>query len=333
MEFEVKKCPKCGKNNLILPSNNPLVESVCNNCIVSKIKYDDLERADFFCRTYNLPFYPERWIKLSNIYKENVFKEYISEMNEIHKEAVYKTKVTDIWKEASREWELIQTHGELIAKIEPIKEGYILRNKIKWGADYTFQELIHLEDLFMNTLRANDISNPMQTDAIKKACKISVALDKAIVGGDSKEMNELSKAYQNFIKTAKIDEIITAASKDVISNVAELVDFIEKSGYQFQYYDGVERDIVDKSINDIKEYIRRVIIDTTGLEITFEAINDTYKKELEIQKDAESYEKVPLEKLYENVVQRTNDEFDEELDNDEIDEGFFDEDDEDEYFG
>ena len=29
------------------------------------------------------------------------------------------------------EWKLVKTHDELVARIEPIKEGYMLRNQIK----------------------------------------------------------------------------------------------------------------------------------------------------------------------------------------------------------
>jgi hypothetical protein len=188
-----------------------------------------------------------------------------------------------------------------------------LRNRIKWGAGYSFEELISLENLFVNTLNANDVSNPMQIDAIKKACKMSVSLDRAIVNGDSKEINELSKAYQNFVKTAQIDQIITAASQDVISNVSELVDFIEKSGFQFNYYDNVARDVVDKSINDIKEYLKRLVLDATGLEVIFESINSALKKEDAIKADASSFEAVPLEDLYQATLNKNNDLFDEEL--------------------
>jgi len=278
-----------------------------------------------------LPFVPDLWIKLSNINKKNTFKEYITEVSEMYEGEIYQTQTADLWTKADEEWRLIQTHEELIANIAPIKEGYILRNKIKWGSNYTFEELIELENLFVNTLKANDISNPMQIDAIKKACKLSIALNRAIIGGESKEINELSKAYQNFIKTAKIDEIITAASKDVISNVAELVDFIEKSGYQFQYYDNVERDIVDRSINDIKQYIRRVVSDATGLEIIFEAMNNALKTEDAVKADAESYERVPLEEIYQNALEKTSEDFDNTLEKEEIED--FTEDDEDELFG
>ena len=153
----------------------------------------------------------------------------------------------------------------------------------------------------------------MQKDAIKKACKMSVALDRAIVSSDSKEINELSKAYQNFVKTAKIDDLITASSQDVISNVAQLVQFIEDQGYQFKFYDDVDRDIVDKSLKDMQMFIQRLVLDATGLESVFETINSALKKEDAIKKDAESYEKTSLEDLYQTGLDERNREFDEEL--------------------
>lgn len=337
INFKIDKCPKCGKIQMIVPSNNPLTPSVCNTCITTSLQWDNIEHGDFFCRAYNLPFNPELWIKIAKVEKENTFKEYVLEIAAREKQTLYYNSPTgDLWKKANKEWELVRTHDELIHRIEEIKIGYIQRNKIKWGEDYSFQELIELESLFTNTLKANDISNPMQIDAIKKACKLSITLNRAIVGGDSKEINDLSKAYQNFIKTAKIDEIITAASQDVISNVAELVDFIEKNGFKMNYYDNVERDVVDKSIADVKQYIRRLVMDATGLETAFEQISNSYKQEQEIKADAESYEKVSLEDLYDKALSRKNEEFDSELEEDaieEIPEDDFNDDEDDFYFG
>jgi hypothetical protein len=169
----------------------------------------------------------------------------------------------------------------------------------------------------------------MQKDAIKKACKMSVALDRAIVNGDSKEINELSKAYQNFVKTAKIDDLITASSQDVISNVAQLVKFIEDEGFEFTYYDNVDRDIVDKSLKDIQQFLQRLVIDATGLESVFETINSALKTEDAIKKDAESYEKVPLEELYAQALEKQSELFDQELESEDLD---FGDDEDDEFF-
>ena len=329
MELEIGKCPVCGKTHTLIPSNNKIASPICTSCIIKNLDYNNVEDADLFCRTYNYPFKPELWIKMAKEYKQNVFKEYsLFIMEGITKG--YETGNEELWSQLNDEWKLVKTHDELVARIEPIKEGYMLRNQIKWGANYTFAELIQLENLFINTLKANDVSNPMQKDAIKKACKMSVALDRAIVSSESKEINELSKAYQNFVKTAKIDDLITASSQDVIANVAQLVQYIEDRGYQFNYYDNVDRDIVDKSIKDMQNFIRRLVLDATGLDAVFETITAGLKVEDAIKKDAESYDRVPLENLYEAGLDRRNKEFDEELAKDA--ELFDEEEDEDEFF-
>ena len=324
MDLKINTCSKCGQKHTILPSNNPLVPKICTKCVIQAINYNDMEQADFFCRTYNIPFDPNIWIKMAKEYKENMFKHYVDFHME-DEEVGYEHDNMDLWKEMNKEWGLVQTHEELISRIKPIKQGYMLRNQIKWGTNYTFEELIMLESLYLNTLRANDVSNPMQKDAIKKACKMSIALDRAILNGDSKEINELSKAYQNFVKTAKIDDLITASSQEVISNVAQLVKFIEDEGFQFTYYDNVDRDIVDKSMKDMQEFLQRLVLDATGLESVFETINNALKTKDELEKESESFKQVPLEELYSAALERQGEDFDKELESEEI---FLEEDDE-----
>ena len=88
----------------------------------------------------------------------------------------YETGNEELWSQLNDEWKLVKTHEWISCKNRgQLKKAYMLRNQIKWGANYTFAELIQLENLFINTLKANDVSNPMQKDAIKKACKMSVA--------------------------------------------------------------------------------------------------------------------------------------------------------------
>lgn len=325
MKQSIRKCPGCGINKELVPSNNPLVESTCLECITKSLDYSKTEHGDFFCRTYNFEFKPELWIKMAKEFKNRTFMEYALFMT---KDETYEGKNLDTWQTLDEEWRLVQTHEELISKIEPIKEGYMQRNHIKWGSNYTFQELITLDSLFVNTLKANNVSSPMQKDAIKKACKMSIALDRAITNGDSKEINDLSKAYQNFVKTAKIDDLIEAASQDVISNVSQLVQYIEDNGYQFKFYDQVDRDIVDSSLKDMQQFTKRLVLDSTGLDIAFETINSSLTKQNEMDRDAESFEKAPLEDLFINTLDKENEEFDREVSSQDIEI----EDDEDEEF-
>ena len=320
----------CGPNATIVPSKNPLIPNICIEKVKGLLDYNSVEDADFFCRIYNFPFEPTIWINMAKEYQDRVFEEYTKLYNDDeYNEDEYENWNKDLWKDLNEEWGLVQTHEHLISKIKPIKEGFMLRNHIKWGSNYTFEELITLENLFVNTLSANDVSNPMQIDAIKKACKMSVALDRAIVDGDAREINDLSKAYQSFIKTAKIDDLITASSQDVISNVAQLVEYIEKEGFEFTFYDDVERDIVDKSLKDIQQFLQRLVMDATGLDSVFETISNAVKEEDAVKKDSESFERVPLEDLYQNAVIGQSEEFDAELEAEEI---LFDEDEEDDFF-
>ena len=59
-----KKCPRCGKLAVLVPSNNPLLAdtaTLCENCLNSLFDPKKLSHANFFCRTYNFPFDPNEW--------------------------------------------------------------------------------------------------------------------------------------------------------------------------------------------------------------------------------------------------------------------------------
>lgn len=63
MNFKIGTCPHCGKIGRLVYSNNPLISNdkptICFDCIKRQFKHDNLEHADFFCRTYNYSFNPE----------------------------------------------------------------------------------------------------------------------------------------------------------------------------------------------------------------------------------------------------------------------------------
>ena len=330
IEFKIGKCPKCGKLAEIIISNNPIVAGVCLNCLKRELDPSKLEQADFFCRTYNLSFNPNLWMDLYEKYKDDVFKYYVQQSLSADQNNLYYKKVTsDLWKKADEEWEKSKTFETLLNKIDKIKDSFILRNQIKWGPNYTFEEYVQLENLLISTLRANDITNPLQIDSIKKACKISIALDKAIKEGNSKDIKEFTAAYTNFVKTAQIDNIIAAANNDTITTVADLAEEIEKCGGQFKFYDNVERDIVDKTINDIKTYIKTLVLESTGLTSTFELISQNYKNNVEQEATDEATSKVSIDDIIKNTKALENKELDEEVSSDDLEDLEIEDDDDD----
>ena len=53
-------------------------------------------------------------------------------------------------------------------------------------------------------------------------------------------------------------------NKDML--VEEFDSAMEKSGFKFKFYDGFDRDEVDRAIKDIQDANRRLILESTGLQ-------------------------------------------------------------------
>ena len=68
------------------------------------------------------------------------------------------------------------------------------RGHLKWGEQYTFEELIKLDSIYTRTLRANNITNPLQREAVKTLCKLQIEMDEAIRAKDAKAIRDFSNA-------------------------------------------------------------------------------------------------------------------------------------------
>lgn len=323
MSLKQGKCSLCNNYATLMFSNNPLVAPACTKCVAAQVDLKDLTKADFLCRTYNIPFEPNMWIKAIQTTPKNILETYVKYFLEVHKENLYYTTTTkDIWKEANKEWEKSLTHADLLERISYIKQSFIERGRIKWGMNFDFAELIQLENLFSTTISSFDVNNPMQIDAIKKACKASVMLDKAMVEGmqtgDMKNIKDLTAAHQGFVKMAKIDEMIESAQTDVIRTVADLAQYLEDENFEFTFYDNYDRDIVDKTIKDMKEHLTKVVLESTGLEQTLEQIGQRYKKAEAEKADLQAQQVIPLEEIMEAAKQEYAAEVDGALETQEI---------------
>lgn len=309
-------------------SNNPLIPNTTTEAIYEHLNPQKSTDANFFCRTYNYPFNAENWFSQLKVITDKgeheslIFYGYTStylEQCEDKNNLYYSTKTSDLWKQLDEEIGKQNQLELLLLKIKPIKEGFIQRCRLKWGGDYTFEDFLHLENLFNSTLKANEIESPLQIDSIKKACKISCSLDRAIVAADSKEIKELSKAYADFVKAANIDNIIEAQSKDVIGSVAQLADYLESKGFEYNFYDNVSRDVVDKTIKDMKQYLVTLVKESSNLDATLELIANSYLQKKEEDEFAEATDEKPLDELIGTLKSGANDKLDEELSKEDVD--------------
>ena len=138
-------------------------------------------------------------------------------------------------------------------------------------------------------MKANNITNPLQKEAVKTLCKIHVELNEAIRAKDAKAMKDYSSSYSTFAKEANLEGMISETKTDDITTVAELYDYMEKQGFQFKFYDGYDRDEVDRTIKDIQAANRRLILESTGLQPLLE---DMARQRMQSQEEQHTHQMV-----------------------------------------
>lgn len=329
-----KRCPSCNQLGIIVNSNNPVSPGICRECLSKLVSYKDLKAVDKWCRTYNVPFNPDKWIKMAEVLKEDTFEKYLEVVMEENKSSFFYNNGndnSDLWGRVNEIWNRNLEFNDILCEIESIKDGWLKIQKAKWGPNYEFSEYLKLEDITNSTIRSTGTTNPLTIDTIRKLAITSVMIDRAVENGEVKEAAEYSKMYQNFIKTSGLEDMVDVASdSDVIANIADLCNYLEENGFRFPFYDKVPRDIVDKTIEDQQQWVRRFVLDSAGIiQQEYEIIADAYKSKLEDEKTNVAINQVTLEELIEQKKQHINEEIDEDLDNENFD---FDEDDLDDDF-
>lgn len=151
-----------------------------------------------------------------------------------------------------------------------MRDSFCDRGHLKWGEQYTFEELLRLDSIYTRTLKANNITNPLQKEAVKTLCKLQIQMDDAIRAGDAKAIKDYSSSWANFAKQADLENMINETKTDDITTVAELYQYMEDQGFKFPFYDGYDRDEVDKTIKDLTDTQRKLILECTGLQTQLE---------------------------------------------------------------
>ncbi len=303
------RCGICGANRAF-PTNNPLGMDICDECCAINLDKENIKDIDFFCRTVNLPFDPELWMQIYN--GEKPFENYANILMSNNETLFYNGSTSDLWSKANAEWEKIKKHEMLLSKIEPLKDGFMTLAEVKWGSNYSFAQYLKMENLLNSTISALQIDNPLTIDTIQKACKIGMEVERAIEQQDVKAIKELTASYSSFMKAADMNEIVTANSKDTIRTVSDIVSYMEELGFKPRYFDGVERDIVDATINDIKKYIQTLVVESTGLTEMLTSMKRQREMADDMNREEEATAELPLEEL---LKMQTNSQFE----NDELD--------------
>ena len=301
-----KRCPKCNTLSIVINSNNPLSSGICCDCLSRTVNIYDLKEANLFCRTFNYPFDPDKWVRMAEDLKKEMFIPYIETVMEEHRrDPNYNSTEDDnsyLWDKVNKTWQRNLEFADILSEIASIKDGWVKVMQSKWGIQYTISEYLRLEELTNNTIRSTGTTNPLQIDTIRKIAIASILTDRALQNGEVKDAADYSKMYQTFIKSGGLEEMVDMTNdEDVISTVADLCNYLEANDFQFEFYDNVSRDVVDRTIADQQNWIRRFVTDASGIiQQEYELIADSWKAKLEEDKTKEATSKVTLEEIVES---------------------------------
>lgn len=299
MEIKKQQCSRCHKTGDTIESKNPFVGVICFDCLSEIIDFDSIEDVATMSKTLQVNFNPNQFYmaSMATDNKKEALKEYFEYLKESNNDPGL-GKLT-AWHDIDQEWKQIKSYHELMMAMPKFRDEFVRRNQAKWGYNFTsFDQLMQLENLYTSTLKSYNISDPLRKDAIKKAAIVSLKIDESIFAGDGKELKELTAAYQNFLKIAKIEEFATAADDGTIRTVADLVSYLERNGYYIKSTVKERQDIVDMTLDNILENTRIILSEATGLDLQIKDIIEKAKDTMEAEYSSGVYEREPLVEDY-----------------------------------
>ena len=292
-------CPKCGQQKdleLFLPmaaSSHYSIDGtspICIECIAQHIDRKDLTTIDRMCQFLDLPFDADRWIQMESTYEKlgPLLLDYCFEMTKDNYQDSDWSKINALWSKA-------REYNGLIDKITSIHADLLLYLRKKWGAssELTLDDYMRMEEYERHTLSHYPFKDEARKDVIRKLAKLSVLSDKSITDGNTKDAVSYLQAYNTLMKELGIGSEV-ANNEGSINTLSELVSYLEKKGFVLNYRINESRDVVDKTIENMQQYVRRLFMDSS------ETVNEMYNQKQLAEESGTFLDDDDLEALYAN---------------------------------
>lgn len=198
---------------------------------------------------------------------------------------------------------------------------------VKWGTLYKPSEWVYMEKLYDEYAASYDLTTDRK-DSLKKICKTSLKMDQAIDVGDTQDYKNLATVYEQLRKSSRLTEVQnTEEEVRELDSIGELVKFVERKGGIIPQKNNpieVPQDKLDFTIRDIKNYLRRLVVDEQGLgdiiesfieksqnqktETAEDILSSSFEEDYITQEDAEEFQNFQLQQI-EEESQRLIEEF------------------------
>lgn len=260
-----KICTKCKdeKTTAHFIAVNSLLHSgslpICRECLAKMISSaPEKERwnvIDKICQWADVPFLPGEWEKLYQANGKDTLGVYIA----IFRTEQYKTLD---WMTYNNVYLQLLEEGRVEDAIPELREKQLQDWRRKWGMGYDEEQLEYLENLHLGLINSQNVVGALNEDQALKLCKISLIIEEKIRGGV-----DFTKDLKAYDELAKLSNLTPKNVKDAneFDSFGEVYAYLEKTGWQNKYYDGAVRDEVDNTEKNIKNWIRYLYINETGI--------------------------------------------------------------------
>jgi hypothetical protein len=229
--------------------------SICKTCLTKLVT--DWQSMDDFCQWANYPFLPEIWARLSKELAAKALDAYVK--GYCDDEPQYGKAD---WKLANAEWTKLLKNGGYRRKIEALSANEIDGLRDKWGDNYKVEDLMYMDQFYKGLCTSHNIITELQRDAARTIAKISVRISQKITEGA--DIDKDITAYDKLMKSAGFTTENIKNMND-FESIGELVGYLEKTGWINPYYDDAPKDVVDTTIANIQNYMRKLVLGESNL--------------------------------------------------------------------
>lgn len=303
-----KICLKCKEElsySNFISVNSPLHPGslpYCRKCLAKIISSEKEEEKrwnviDRICQWADVPFIPGEWQKLYVSNGENTLGVYIS----IFRDEQYRHLH---WDDYNKVYLELQQENRVEDAIPELHEKLYKDLRKKWGQHYLDEDLEYLENLHQGLLQSQNVVGALNEDQALKLCKISYIIEEKMRAGQ--DFSKDLKAYDELAKLANLTPKNVKEANE-FDSFGEVFAYLEKTGWENKYYDGAIRDEVDNTEKNIKNWLRYLYVNETGVAEEIEQRIQNLKVAAELEE--EEFDEQEFREYCENETQDIHEDF------------------------
>lgn len=264
-----KQCTKCLKEKTIktefyLAANDIINAdgrlSICKSCLEEVANIEDMNYFIDICRMIDRPFIKSEY-DASIEGSKNPFGEYFRRLAmRQNREKTYLDSEFD----SSIQGKTAKSSADMNIN-RPVTDfmefDITPETRLKWGENYSEQDLYQLESFYKSMTSANSITTPQHIEQLKLLCLLNLEQNKALREGKVAEFQKLNTQYNKILENSGFRPIDKRSGGESVGirTFSQVWEEIERDGFIEPYMIEERQDIVDKTILYTSNYTRSLL--------------------------------------------------------------------------